>query len=405
MDLQSDQFRNLLWKHSQATTTKKMALNAVIFDLDGTILDTNRAHARAWKRSLDLFHFAVGEDRILLEIGKGGQMLVPTLLGDEAERRYGEDLRTAHDELFAEIVQEHPVHVFPGVREVFEALRKHDLKVAVSTASKQDNLDQMLTKAGLDLSDMVDVIVTDSDVNRSKPHPDVVTAAVQKLDMAPGQCTFVGDTPYDVIASFRAGVTCLGVLTGAWDAGAMQRAGARATYMDMADLHANLDEALTIASPGPVSLTADLADRLMQEALAEARAAMAAGEKPVGSVVARGDGVILARGQNRLVRDADPVAHADIVALLNAAGKFSEGARDLILATTNKPCIMCLGAALEARVDTILVARDEEDDLDAETCLSARSPDHTMPRMIKGIRLEESRALMDAWQTRNPGQQ
>ncbi len=227
-----------------------MSPNALIFDLDGTLVDTNHLHARAWRDAFAEAGFDVSEERIVEQIGKGGEKLVAALLGEDVARERAEDLEAAHGERFMERVEAEEVPVFPDVQALFEALHARGLKAAVATASKQKHLDRVLERAGLGLKTWADALVTDSDVEHSKPHPDTVTAAVRKLDLEAAQCAMVADTPYDAEACRRAGVTCLGGLTGVHPAEVLREAGAVACYADTGDLLAHLDEALAAAARG-----------------------------------------------------------------------------------------------------------------------------------------------------------
>ncbi len=221
-----------------------MKTKAFLFDLDGTLIDANETHARAWKDTMDEFGYTdVSRERIALEIGKGGDKLVPTLLGDVPEAR-SKALRERHDERFRELVDKEGIQAFPKIEPLFEAIHERGLQIAIATASQKENLERVAKAAGLDLQKLADEIVTDTDVRNSKPDPDTVQAAVKKLKLDPGECVMVGDTIYDVETSARAGVACIGVLTGIWTAPDLERAGAVATYRDTADLLDHLDEAL-----------------------------------------------------------------------------------------------------------------------------------------------------------------
>lgn len=379
-----------------------MALDAVLFDLDGTLVDANGLHTRAWHAAMRAHGYAVGQDRIAVEIGKGGSMLVPSVLGREAERAHGDSLREAHDRLFLELLDREGVKAFPRVPEVFAALRARGLKTAIATASKEEHLEKVTAAAGLDLDALADEVVTDSDVDRSKPHPDVVTAAVDKLGLSPAQCAMVGDTPYDVEAAQRGGVTTLGLLTGVHDEAGLRRAGARAVYRDLADLFEHLDDALHRASPCAVHLTDERLRALMDVALEEARAALDEGNIPVGSVLARGDGAILARGHSQTERSGNFLLHGEMVVFHAAADAVPQHERDLILVSTLEPCVMCFGAAMEARAETIVYALAAPPNGGLGRCTPMQSPGMVMPRLVGDVCADESRALFEAWLARHP---
>ena len=380
-----------------------MPLSALLFDLDGTLLDTNDKHARAWQRALDHLGYRVPAERILLEIGKGGDRVVPTLVGEEANQRHGPELREAQSDAYRSIVEEEPVSAFPNAEALLKAARERGLQTALVTASTADDLETVLDRAGADFTAMVDAVVTDSDADASKPAPDSVQAAVDELDTDPGQCAMVGDTPYDALAARRAGGVGLGVLTGAHPPEALHRAGMRATYDDAAALRANLDAATRRAAPGQKPLTEPHLKDLMQEALDEAWAGLSEGELPIGSVVANGAGRVTGRGHNRAQKTGSRVAHAEMMALADAAssnGGTLRGDEGAVLVSTVEPCTMCLGAAMEAGLDTVVYAVRAEANGGTER---VEPPEHGFfPRVIGGVRAAGSRTLLRRWRDRHP---
>src|SRR5688500_1386142 len=107
-----------------------MALDAVIFDLDGTLVDTNHQHVEAWRRAFDRFGYTVSPDRIFIEVGKGGDQLIPHLLGREADKNHGDALREAHPGEFARLADAQGVRVFAGAVELVEEVRRRGLRTA-----------------------------------------------------------------------------------------------------------------------------------------------------------------------------------------------------------------------------------------------------------------------------------
>jgi HAD superfamily hydrolase (TIGR01509 family) len=220
----------------------------MIFDLDGTLVDTNPAHVEAWRKAFKRFGYDVPTERIVPEIGKGGDKLVPSILGPAAEKRHGEALRRAQKEEFLALARRVRFRVFPGVPELFRALKNRGIRTALATSSDDKHLDATLASAGIDLRSMADVVVTKSDAGASKPDPDVVVVAVEKLGLSPSQCAMVGDTVYDAQACQAAGVVFIGVLSGGSSEAALLEAGARAIFRDVAHLLVELDRALEIVS-------------------------------------------------------------------------------------------------------------------------------------------------------------
>lgn len=225
-----------------------MALRAMIFDIDGTLLDTNPAHVVAWRRAFARFGYDVPLERIEIEIGKGGDKLVPSVLGQEVEARLGEALRRAQKEEFLIIARSQHFRPFPGVPENFGALRDRGIRSALATSSNEEHLEATLASAGLDLPTFVDVVVTKSDAGESKPAPDIVVAAVRELGLSAAECAMVGDTVYDALACQSAGVVFLGVLSGGTPEAELLDAGAIAVWRDVAHLLHDLDRVLEIAT-------------------------------------------------------------------------------------------------------------------------------------------------------------
>ena len=149
-----------------------------------------------------------------------------------------------------------------------------------------------------------------------------------------------------------------------------------------------------------------LAESLMREALATAQEGMAAGEAPIGCVLADGNGQVIARGFNRLNGSKDRTAHAEMVAFREAAGRVPEEAKDLILVSTLEPCVMCTGAAMEAAVDTIVYGLKAPADSGTGRVQPPQSPESQMPRIVGDVLSAESRALFEEFArvAKNPKQ-
>ena len=379
-----------------------MAVDALIFDLDGTLLDTNRLHVRAWEAAFAAHGFPIGRDRIAVEIGKGGDLLVPAILGPAADAAAGDQLREAEKREYARIAETEGIDLFPGAEDLVREARRRGLRTALATSSNVEQLDAAFDAAGVDLRELVDVVLTADDAESSKPEPDVVLAAVRKLGMSPAQCVMVGDTTYDSDACRTAGVVCLGLLCGGTGGLALRAAGARGVWRDPAHLLAELDAALRVASPGSVRLDRPALERLMREAIAAAREGLAAGEAPIGAVVARGDLTVIGRGWNRLISTGSPTAHAEMVALTDA-GRLPAGATDLIVVSTLEPCVMCTGAAMEAAVDVIVYGLSAPYDAGTRRVEPPRSAGTQTPRVVGGVLESECRTLLSDWRRSGAG--
>jgi HAD superfamily hydrolase (TIGR01509 family) len=374
-----------------------MALDAMIFDIDGTLIDSNPAHVEAWRVAFESMGYRIAADRIEVEIGKGGDKLVPDILGKSADERDGDALRKAQPREFAKIVRARGLESFPRAWELLRTLRRRGIKVVLATSSGQEQLKSLQEAAGVDLKAECDVMTTADDARESKPAPDIVRAAVARTGLSPAQCAMIGDTLYDMEAAKKVGVIGLGVETGYQSAETLKRAGARAVWRDVGEMLAKLDDVLRVASPAPIHLTVAAMETLMREALAVAREGMAAGDAPIGCVLADGRGGVVARGFNRLNSTKDRTAHAEMVIFRDAAGRVPEEAKDLILVSTLEPCVMCTGAAMEAAVDTIVYGLRAPADSGTERVQPPQSPESQMPRIVGEVLAGESRALFEAF--------
>jgi HAD superfamily hydrolase (TIGR01549 family) len=225
-----------------------MPARGIIFDIDGTLVDTNPAHVEAWRRAFQRLGYGVQAERIELEIGKGGDLLVPAVLGQEAEKANGEALRKAQKEEFLEIAASERFRLFPCVHELFQALRQRKIRTALATSSNEKHLKATCDSAGIDLPGLADILITRDEAEASKPAPDLVIAALEKLSLPPADCAMVGDTIYDAQACQGAGVVFLGVESGGTTAAQLLRAGASGVWRDTGHLYADLDQALELAS-------------------------------------------------------------------------------------------------------------------------------------------------------------
>ncbi|HEX8911275.1 MAG TPA: HAD family hydrolase [Humisphaera sp.] len=372
-----------------------MPLDALIFDLDGTLVDSNAAHVAAFVAAFAGRGYKVPPDRIFMEIGKGGDGLVPALIGREGDERDGDAVRSAQPKEFERVVARHGLAVLPGARELLAEARRRGLRTALATSSGKGQIEKISRYSGVDWPSLVDEVVLADDIEASKPAPDAVAAAVKKLGVTPAQAAMLGDTPYDATACRDAGVVCLGLTSGGHDEPTLRHAGARRVWRDAAHVLSDLDSALHAASPGSLRLTQSALDDLMGRALSAAEQGLAASEAPIGCALFRGDGTLVATGFNSLNGTEDRTAHAETVAFRAAAGKIPQDADDLILVSTLEPCVMCLGAAMEAAVDTVVFGLPAPADNGTKRMAPPQSPEARMPRIVGRVREGESRRLFE----------
>jgi HAD superfamily hydrolase (TIGR01509 family) len=209
---------------------------AVLFDVDGTLIDSDDAHARAWVAALAEAGFDVPFARIRPLIGQGGDRILPAVAGLSDETEPGKGIAARRGELFKER-ELSGIGPTRGAKALLEAVRARGARVVVATSAKRGELDALLARG--DLNALVDLATTSDDADSSKPAPDIVHAALAKAGLAPGDTVFVGDTRWDVEAAHNAGVACVALRCGGMDPKTL--AGADAVYEDPADLIAALD--------------------------------------------------------------------------------------------------------------------------------------------------------------------
>jgi HAD superfamily hydrolase (TIGR01549 family) len=189
-------------------------LKAIIFDVDGTLVDSNDIHARCWIDAFEHFGKHFEWDVIRHQIGKGGDLLVPDLLNAREMRRFGEELKEYRTKLYKEKYLP-DVKPFPRVREVFETLHGRGIKLALGSSSNQDEVKYYTALLGV--GDLVEGSTSKSDADLSKPSPEIFQAALEKLGTEAGNTLTVGDTPYDILASHRASLATAAVLSGGFE--------------------------------------------------------------------------------------------------------------------------------------------------------------------------------------------
>jgi HAD superfamily hydrolase (TIGR01509 family) len=212
-------------------------IRVVLLDIDGTLLDSNDAHAHAWLDALRGHGISVPFERVRQTIGMGGDKLLRALAGIDADSLEGRSIterRTA-------ILKAHYVPdlgPLPGARTLVERLRARSIACAAVTSSNAEERADLLRAAAI--ADLLDQVITADDADRSKPDPDLIELALERLNLAPEEAMYIGDTPYDVEAAARAGVSAIAFRSGGWSDADL--AGAVAIYDGPADLASRLDQ-------------------------------------------------------------------------------------------------------------------------------------------------------------------
>jgi len=206
---------------------------AVLFDIDGTLIDSNYFHTVSWWRALQEAGEDIAMARIHPLIGMGSDQLLQALFGEEREGLG--DLHTKHFKPYKA-----DLHALPGAADLLAEVARRGAQVVLATSAKQDDLDDMLDAIGA--GDVVDEIIHGDMVGASKPAPDIFATALDRLGLDPGQTMVVGDTRWDIEAATKVDLEVVAVLTGGSTRRDLQDAGAVAVYEDVAELLDRLDD-------------------------------------------------------------------------------------------------------------------------------------------------------------------
>ncbi len=214
--------------------------DAVIFDVDGTLIDSVDAHAHAWQQAFAEFGHATDFAAIRAQIGKGGDKLLPHFLSPAEVERDGKAIEARRAALMQQLYMPH-LQAFPGVRPLVQHILAAGMRVALASSAKRDELEtyERLARIG----DLIQADTSSDDARHSKPDPDVIEAALRKLaPVDPAAVIMVGDSPYDAQAARRAGVRMVGVRCGGFPDDELRAAGCIALFDGPADLLARFAE-------------------------------------------------------------------------------------------------------------------------------------------------------------------
>ena len=221
-----------------ATNLAPVPLRAVLIDIDGTLIDSNEAHARAWADVLRNHGWAdITWQQILPLVGMGGDKLLPEITGVDIESPRGKALAKERTERFL-VYYAPSIRAFPRVPEFFETLRDRGLMRVIATSAGEEEVGKLLGLAGV--ADLVSRETTSDDAESSKPDPDIIHAALAKSGVHAREAVMIGDTPYDIAAAKRAGVQVIAVRSGGWGDPAL--VAADAIYADVAELLDRIEE-------------------------------------------------------------------------------------------------------------------------------------------------------------------
>jgi HAD superfamily hydrolase (TIGR01549 family) len=207
-----------------------------VLDVDGTLVDTNYHHAIAWYRAFREHGLTVPVWRIHRHIGMGGDQLVAAVAGKRVEDRQGDSIRAAETALYADLIGE--VQPFSDARRLMELLAGRGHRMVLASSGHGHDVEHYLDL--LDARDLLEAWTSASDVERTKPDPDLVVTAIEKV--GGGEAVLVGDSTFDCEAAARADVPTVAILTGGFSEQELRQAGAVAVFESLGELCDRLDE-------------------------------------------------------------------------------------------------------------------------------------------------------------------
>lgn len=210
----------------------------VLFDVDGTLVDTTYLHAVCWWEALRQHDHDVPMAEIHRGIGMGSDKLLDHLLGENRDHDEDESMSAAHEAIYGAWWER--LRPMPGAADLLRAVAQRGLAVVLASSAKGHELAKL--RAVVDADDAITAATSSSDAEQSKPEPDILQAALDQSDVDPAAAVFVGDAVWDVVAAGKLGIPCIGLTCGGTSAAELTEVGAVATYKDPAELLAALDE-------------------------------------------------------------------------------------------------------------------------------------------------------------------
>ena len=216
-------------------------IKAIIFDIDGTLVDSVDLHAQAWKEAFKHFGKDIPYQQMRHQIGKGADQLVPVFFTSDELDEFGKKMEKLRGELFQREFLPR-VRPFPKVRELFERIKADGRRIALASSAKDEEIDTY--KRILRIEDLVAEEAGADDAEKSKPHPDIFEAALDRLGVRPAEAIAIGDTPYDADAAGKLKIQTIGMRCGGFPEAELIAAGCIAIYDDPADLLAKYEESM-----------------------------------------------------------------------------------------------------------------------------------------------------------------
>jgi HAD superfamily hydrolase (TIGR01549 family) len=214
-------------------------VEAVVFDVDGTLVDSVDLHARAWQEAFRQFGKPLPFERVREQIGKSSDQLLPVFFSADELERFGKELKEFRQSLFQRKYLPQ-VKAFPRVRDLFLRIRHEGQRILLASSAKEEELNSY--KHLMNAEDLIDETFNSSELSKSKPHPDIFSAALKRAGITADRAIGVVDSPYDAEAAGRIRLATIGMLCGGFPEEKLRAAGCIALYLDPADLLAHYDE-------------------------------------------------------------------------------------------------------------------------------------------------------------------
>lgn len=219
------------------------SVRAFIFDIDGTLVDSNEQHVDSWDRAFRKFGKQFPREKLRAQIGKGSDQYLPEFLTPAEIKSFGKELDEYRSELFRKKYLP-KIRPFPKVNELFQRLRDHNKRIVLASSGKKADTKHYIDL--LEVEDLIDEYVSGDDADSSKPAPDIFAIALKKLgDVSSDSAVAVGDTKFDIEAAGKAGMKTIAFLCGGTQEAVLRKSGAIAIYRDPADFLAHYDELVT----------------------------------------------------------------------------------------------------------------------------------------------------------------
>ena len=217
-------------------------IKAIIFDLDGTLVDSVEYHAEAWVKAFKEYGYDFSHETLSQQIGKGSEFIVGELLSSEEAEKLHSDIAQYRKKYYQDNLLE-KVQPFPKVKELFEAIKADGIRIVLASSAREETIEHY--KQLLEIEDLIEGATSTDEVEKSKPEPDIFRTALDKLDgVSADEAIVVGDSPYDAIAAKKIDLTTIGLLGGGFSEDTLKDAGCVAIYKDPADLLDNYPQFL-----------------------------------------------------------------------------------------------------------------------------------------------------------------